>query len=184
MERKPAKLTKITQWLLKYKYAMLVLLVGIVLLLWPTGKSDKTKVTAVQEENNETTILSTMSELEQLELELAKTLSQVQGAGEVQVMLTLKTGTQYIYQTDLTQDEQEQDDHTQRSSTRSTVIVSAGSSQQQAVISQTIYPTYQGAVVISQGADNAAVKLDLVNAVSSLTGLSADKITVIKMKDH
>ena len=41
---------------------------------------------------------------------------------------------------------------------------------------------FSRAVIAAEGADDAAVKLDLVSAVSSLTGLGADDITVIKMK--
>lgn len=173
MEVKQA-LGSFSQWLLKYKYALLVLLLGVVLLLWPADrqKPEAEAVTPV------------VTEERSLEERLAGLLSQVEGAGQVQVILTMKTGTQYIYQTDETREEQSQGDERHSTVTTATVTVSNGSAQQQAVIAQTIYPTYQGALVISQGGDQPGVKLDLVNAVSSLTGLSADKITVIKMKEH
>ena len=45
-----------------------------------------------------------------------------------------------------------------------------------------IYPEYRGALVVAQGADNAAIKLAITQAVAGLTGLSSDKITVVKMK--
>ena len=47
---------------------------------------------------------------------------------------------------------------------------------------KTKYPVYKGAVVVCEGADHASVKLNIVQAVSSLTGLGSDKITVLKMK--
>ena len=168
---------KLSQWLMKYKYALLVLLLGIVLLLWPSGKTEEDAAPpATQAEQTGTT------DLAQLEASLSRVLAQVDGAGQVQVMLTLKTGMQYLYQTDQTQETQETADGLRSSTTSQTVIVSNGSSQERAVVSRTIYPTFQGALVVSSGADQPRVKLDLVNAVSSLTGLSADKITVIKMK--
>ena len=43
-------------------------------------------------------------------------------------------------------------------------------------------PTYLGAVIVCQGADSASVRLAIVSAVCSVTGLSTDKITVLKMK--
>ena len=43
-------------------------------------------------------------------------------------------------------------------------------------------PTYLGAVIVCQGGDSPTVKLAIVEAVSNATGLSADKITVLKMK--
>ena len=42
----------------------------------------------------------------------------------------------------------------------------------------------KGAVVIAEGADRPAVKLNLIQAVSSLTGLGMDQITVIKMRGY
>lgn len=43
-------------------------------------------------------------------------------------------------------------------------------------------PTYQGAIVVCQGADDPGVKLALVQAVASVTGLGTDQITVVKMR--
>lgn len=164
----------------KYKYALLVLLLGVVLLLLPSGKTAKAEQPAAQADASQETVQDAAA----LQAQLGKLLSQIQGAGEVEVILTLRTGTQYVYQTNVTQEERSGEDDPQSSVTRETVLAASGSGQQQAVVTQTIYPTYRGAVVISQGADQPQVKLDLVCAVSSLTGLSADKITVVKMKEQ
>ena len=40
----------------------------------------------------------------------------------------------------------------------------------------------RGAVVVCDGADSATVRLRIMQAVSALTGLGSDKISVIKMK--
>ena len=164
-------LKKFAQWLGKYKYALLVLLLGIALLAWPDGKSD------VSEESEPAVSEPVEFPLEQ---RLEQVLSQVEGAGRVQVVLTLKTGTEYIYQTDSVMEERLQDSESDTSSSITTVMVNTDG-KQEAVVAQTIYPTYQGAVILCQGGDQPGVRLDLINAVSSLTGLSADKITVIKM---
>ncbi|MBE7003799.1 MAG: hypothetical protein E7425_05890 [Ruminococcaceae bacterium] len=39
---------------------------------------------------------------------------------------------------------------------------------------------WEGAVVVCEGADNASVRLALTQALRSLTGLSADRITIVK----
>lgn len=41
---------------------------------------------------------------------------------------------------------------------------------------------WEGAVVVCEGADSAAVRLELTQALRSLTGLSADRITIVKGK--
>ena len=40
-----------------------------------------------------------------------------------------------------------------------------------------------GAVVVCDGADKAAVRLDILRAIGSYTGFGSDRITVLKMSD-
>ena len=63
-----------------------------------------------------------------------------------------------------------------------TVIVSTGSSTEQAVSVKTIYPEFQGALVICDGAGSASVKLEVLRAVSAITGLSSDQISICRRK--
>ena len=140
----------------KYKYTALILLLGVGLMLWPqTGEKPQGNAAC---ENPD------------LEVRLETLLSQVEGAGEVRVLLTYAKGISYEYQTD------------QKSETETeTVLVSNGGTQTPVTVT-TQYPTYQGALILCQGADSAAVRLDIIEAVSDLTGLGSDKISVIKMK--
>ena len=41
---------------------------------------------------------------------------------------------------------------------------------------------YLGVIVVCEGADSPAVRLAIVEAVSDVTGLGADRISVLKMK--
>ena len=50
------------------------------------------------------------------------------------------------------------------------------------VVTKTKSAPYLGAVVVCDGADSATVRLRIMQAVSALTGLGSDKISVIKMK--
>ena len=45
-----------------------------------------------------------------------------------------------------------------------------------------VMPTIEGAIITAQGAKNATVKSNIVNAVKSATGLSIDKIQVFEME--
>ena len=63
-----------------------------------------------------------------------------------------------------------------------TVTVTDDTRNQTGLIQQVIPPTYQGAIVVCQGADSPAVRLAIVEAVSKVTGLGADRISVLKMK--
>lgn len=151
--------------LMKYRYAALILLIGVLLMLFPTG-----------EENREPEPEPTVSEAESASVEerLSSLLSKIQGAGRVEVMLSHASGAETQYHTD-TQQENESDRST-------TVIITDGERNESALVTRVDPPEYLGAVVLCQGADSASVRLAIVDAVSKYTGLGADRIAVLKMK--
>ncbi|MBQ1170953.1 MAG: hypothetical protein IIX49_09000 [Oscillospiraceae bacterium] len=110
--------------------------------------------------------------LPDLEKELAALLSRISGVGKAEVLLTEASGYKTIYQTDPSQNQ----------STWDTVIVMDGNRAETGLIQLVESPVYKGAVIVCQGADSAAVRLAVVDAVKSVTGLSSDCITVLKMK--
>ena len=59
-------------------------------------------------------------------------------------------------------------------------MVSGGSGEDQVVVTRETYPQFRGALVVCQGADDPQVKLSVIEAVSALTGLGSDKISVIR----
>ena len=63
---------------------------------------------------------------------------------------------------------------------RSSEVVLTGGSGGGAVIVRTLYPTYRGALVVCEGGDRAEVRLAVTEAVSALTGLPSDRVTVAK----
>ncbi|MBR5381432.1 MAG: hypothetical protein IK136_02305 [Oscillospiraceae bacterium] len=117
-------------------------------------------------------------DVEEEEKRLAAILSKTDGAGRVAVMLSV-AGTP-VREIACDEDASTSDGKTELS--RKTVTVQTGGSAREVVTLSYEYPAYIGAVVVSDGAGISAVKLRLTQAVSSLTGLGADRITVIKMK--
>lgn len=100
-------------------------------------------------------------------------LSEINGVGEVTVVLTLRSSGEDV----LAQDTSEG-----ASTDRETVIVSTGSGTEEAVSVKTIYPEFQGALVVCDGAGSAGVKLEVLQAVSAITGLSSDQISICQRK--
>lgn len=149
---------KLGLWLKKYRHVLLVLLAGIILLLLP-GPSGEPVEPAAQLEQEAS-----------LEARLAEILGRIDGAGEVAVMLTEAGGEEIIYQTD-----GEQGD---------TVLVTGADRSETGLVRTRVPPRYQGAVVVSTGADSPAVRLALVEAVSNATGLGSDRISVLKMEQE
>ena len=148
----------------RYWYVLLVLVIGLGLMALPT-----------EERDNVTTVSQPETQPQVLQQELEQILSQIRGAGKVKVLLTELTGSQTVYQTD-------QDQRGEDSSNIKTVIIADKDRNQNGLVHRVDPPVYLGAVIVCQGGDSAAVKLAIVEAVASVTGLSTDRITVLKMK--
>ena len=161
---------RIKVWIGKYKYAMAVLLIGFLLLLTPSEKESPGK--KAETERMEANIGT------DLESELSDILSNVQGAGDVKVILTVSEGERTLYQTDITSS---QTDTTTNTKTQ-TILITDSDRNQTGLIHQKNPPVYCGAIILAQGADEPKIKWAIVDAVGKATGLGADKISVLKMK--
>lgn len=157
----------------KYKYALLVAALGAVLLLWPArqrpaadGEGDAAPTGTV--------------DLEKTEAAMEEILGKISGVGRVDVMLTLHSGGELV----LAQDSSlrysgnvQSPDNYERSS--QPVTDNGG-----VVVTQEMYPQYRGALVVCEGGGNDAVRLQVISAVSALTGLGSDRIAVVRWQDN
>ena len=109
-------------WAAKYKYVLIVALLGVALMLLPRGEPSRKAETAAPETRG-----SVQSEME-------ATLAAFDGVGRLRLMLTEDVAAQ----------------------------------------------RWAGAVIVCEGGGSAAVRLQLTQAVSALTGLSSDKIAIVK----
>ncbi|MDE6881191.1 MAG: stage III sporulation protein AG [Oscillospiraceae bacterium] len=151
----------------RYKYVLLVALLGAALLLWPTRPKP------AESSGPQTGGSTSTAEMEQA---MEAILAKISGVGRVDVMLTLQSGSELVLAQDTTLrysgSAQAPDDY-QRSS--DTVSDSGG-----VVVTQEVYPKYRGALVVCDGGGSDAVRLEVVAAVSALTGLGSDRITVVQ----
>lgn len=152
----------VAKWLGKYKYIALIVLLGVGLMMLPFGKSDDTSSAAATQPTAQERLL---------DRELEEILSNISGAGKVQVMLTVRAGATTMYQTD-----------TPSADRQDTVIITGQDRVESGLVQQIISPTYRGAIVLCQGADDPVVCLAIKNAVSKVTGLDSSEISVLKMK--
>lgn len=127
--------------------------------------------------NEEQTIASSsvtqLREEELLQQQLEECLRRVKGVGKVQVLLSLDQQKSTVYQVDGSRSSSESSETVQEN----TVVVSGEG------LVKTVYaPVYRGAVVVCEGADRASIVQAVKAAVSSLTDLRSDQITVMKMQ--
>ena len=154
----------------KYKFVVLIVLIGIVLLLWPSGAK-----TGVRNTGNP----SSHPELQTIQSEMEQILSEINGVGTVHVMLTEESDgeLQLAQNTELSYSGSTEapEDYSRRSE-----VVLANNGDECAIVTRSSRPAYRGALVVCQGGDRAEIRLEVTAAVTALTGLSSDRVTVAK----
>lgn len=153
----------------KYKYVLLVAALGALLLLWPGEKRTQTAPPEAEAVQTGVNVAETEAAMEEI-------LGKIGGVGRVDVMLTLQSGGEKV----LAQDSSlrysgnvQSPDSYERSSRP---VTEEGG----VVVTRETYPQYRGALVVCEGGGNDAVRLQVVAAVSALTGLGSDRIAVVK----
>ena len=167
---KPPEGAKVWKLLDQYKYVLIVIAAGVILLLWPSGKEGQAAPAGAAGGQEQETF-----DLKELEEKLSRTLSQVEGAGKVTVTLTVKSGMEQVLASDRSTSVTERGSSVEDK----TILVNSGSGQEAVRITQR-WPTFQGALVVCEGGDDMEIRLVMTQAVSALTGLGADRITVCK----
>lgn len=157
-------------WLGKYKLVLLLVAAGVVLLAWPTG--DRAKAQTDQKSASSVAGEEPFS-VEKLEERLSQAISRIQGAGTCTVLLSLDQGVERVLATDRV--EERNGDESTREET--TVVYSGEDGEKVALVTQ-YYPSFRGALVVCDGGDDPQVRLAVTQAVSALTGLGSDRITV------
>ena len=151
--------------LTRYRYAALVLLLGLGLMLIP--KSPESRAPAPSEPRE----LPLAQQLERI-------LSSIDGAGRVRVLLTEKCGPETHYQTDLRTDST---DSGQSEESR-TVLVEEETRRRTGLVRRQDPPRFLGAVISCQGAERPQVRLQIIRAAQCALGLRSDQIQVVTMK--
>lgn len=180
------KLFENNQLMLKLKDKNTWLLIGIagllllVIALPDTSRRQETEV--LQEEMSASVQEQTDTQQMTAELEkrLEQTLSLIDGAGAVRVMLTLQDTGEKIVEKDLSRRSSNSGTDESTDESQSSVYVREGSTEQP-YVSRERLPQVEGVLVVAQGGGNSLVKQNILQAVMSLFPLEAHKITIVKM---
>ena len=179
---------------LKKDQLLIILLSGVLLLVIaiPAGDKDDTKAS-----DEGSTYQAGMTEdssidnsyVNYLEQHLAESLSQIDGAGDVTVMITLKSSSEKVVEKDLNLNNESVTESDSQGGTRttnqtaheeSTVYGSNGDSGEEPYVSKEISPQVEGVLVIASGGGNAVVKENITEAVQALFDIDTHKIRIMK----
>lgn len=123
--------------------------------------------------------------------ELKNLLTKMENVGEVEVKIYFKSGEIKVPATEKTAREATTEEIDSQGGKRtnfqvddgSKIVMSGNGSENQPYILQTNKPEISGVVIVAEGANDSKVKYDVQVAVSSLYGISIDKVNVYPMKN-
>lgn len=161
---------------LKIIVLVIICIIGIMLFLKMTStKSTSSKSTTVSSSSYKTTL--EYSEI--LENKLENLLSQIKGAGNVKVMISLEGSPELVYAMDSNEKVSNNQNGSTTTSASSPILIENKGSSSPLILTEKL-PKVKGVIVVSTGASDISIKLDILNSVSTLLDISIDKINVLK----
>lgn len=156
-----------------------------------TVDNHKQKTSDVAETETMSSYLEGTSYTVYWEDKLTEALSKIEGAGEVEVLITLKESETKILEKDIPEvvsETLESDAEggnrtiTERKTEEATIYTVNEEGQNVPYVSKIIQPVVEGVVVIAQGGDSVIVKQNIIETIQVLFGVDTNKIRVVKMK--
>ncbi len=150
------------------------------------GTNDINKQLAQHIDNN-----SNNQELNEYNLKqsLEDILSKISGVGKVQVLITYSETSEVVamYNEKSTSSNTEETDANggvrkiESTDTDKEVIFEENEGEKTPITQKVVMPKIEGAIITAEGAGNANIKTNIIQAVSAATGLSAYRIQVFEM---
>lgn len=150
----------------------LAVLIAIIYFSSLLGTNDKNSST--KEDNIETNFSTSEEYVIYLENKLENVISQVKGAGNVDVIVTLEKGFEYVYLTE----EETKTSANGITTTTTTVVMVDG----EPVLTEEIYPIIKGIVIVSAGANDVAVKMNILTLIQTVVDVDSSKISIFTSK--
>lgn len=173
---------------------LLVLLIIVVIAInyiWNSGEKSENDNKKIENQNNEIKQVSMQSDKDKTEEKLENILSKISGVGKVRVMITYRVSSSItpVYdETSKISNTTENDDSggtrtiTQTENDRQIVYKENSDGSKEPITKNTESPKMEGAIIVAEGAENAEIKTNIIEAVEAATGLATHKIQVFKME--
>lgn len=181
----------------KKEKIVIFFLLGVFFLLIATPVSDltgnrkkqKSTKTGTNQQTQQKKIQEKDAYITALENKLEQTIEGMEGAGKVDVMITLKdNGEKILDKNQPYESEEETNTEENKESKRNriqnnqeTVLVETEGNTEPIIVRE-LYPDIEGVVVVCEGGDNSALTVKIKEAVQALFSIDAHKIVVCKSK--
>lgn len=166
---------------LKILVVIIVACICSILFLNFYNKNDSKTIETNLNLSNSLSFTNSSAYVTALEEKLTNLIASIKDAGRVKVMITISTTPEIVLAT--SKDEKTNSSTSNSSSTSYTttvtepiIITDKGISTP--LVIREVLPEIKGVVVVSSGASNTKVKLDIINAVKALLNISSNNIQV------
>lgn len=162
------------------KTILIVLFFGLLALII-LNSSFGEEITNVNGVNTNLNYVSSLDYCEKLENKLVEVLGNIQGAGEVKVMVTVESGPKLNFASNV--DERNNTTTSGGNTTSNStfveepIIINSSSGSLPLIVSE-VSPKINGVVVVASGAKDVSVKLNLLQAVMALLDVSSNNIQI------
>lgn len=146
-------------------------IVGVLLLVVSEFIPESEEDVEITENDDEISFTSYEKDIEE---RLKNLIESIDGAGKVQVMVTIESGDEKVYATESKKTENNEE--------KSYVLVDIEGSDS-GLLLKIAQPEIRGVAIVCQGADSPTVRNAVVGAVTSVLGISSNRVNVSKMKN-
>lgn len=115
-----------------------------------------------------------------LEDNLEKIISNIDGAGKTSILITIDREIESVYQTDTDSEIKSNSESSQQSNKSTTVIIKGKNSTEQPIKVTEIMPKIKGVLVVCEGADSSVVKQNIIESVRTVLGVASSRVSVQK----
>lgn len=174
-------------------FLIIILVVTLIIIntIWRDDASNKEN-----KQNTNTSTKETLADENQnndtkteLEGKLEKILGTIKNVGRINVLINYAESSSLVplYNESTTTSSTEEGDssggtrNVTETETKKDIVFSESSGSKEPITQKKIMPTIQGAIITAEGAKDANVKTDIINAVCAVTGLSIDKVQVFEI---
>ena len=152
--------------------------------------NDASKQLAITDSQNLNQNQIQSSEEKNLEISLEEILAQIQGVGEVNVLLNYSESSEVVAmynETSRSSNTQETDTeggtrNIQETDIQKDIIYQEDNGEKVPITQKIVQPKIEGAIITAKGANQANIKANIIQAVEAVTGLATHKIQVFEMQ--
>ena len=121
---------------------------------------------------------------QELEQSLAELVTNIQGAGNAKVMVTVERSAEQVYAQEEKRSTQTTEDRGSNNSTETNyILVKDADGSQRALAVTEVQPVVKGVVVVCDGGDDPVVQQRVIDAVTTALDITSVRVCVVKAAD-